>query len=141
MRLRILSEEQKHGFVGDIEGLAEKNSDFRQVLYTGENVQLVLMTLKPGEDIGAETHPDVDQFFRVEEGDGEVIINGEITPIQVGTGIIIPAGSKHNIKNTGEEPLRVYTLYAPPHHADGTVHKTKNAAQADTEEFTGETSE
>jgi len=141
MRLRTITEEQKHGFVGDIEGLTEKNSDFRQVLYTGENVQLVVMTLAPGEDIGAETHPDVDQFFRVEAGGGEVTINGETTPIKVGTGIVIPAGSKHNVKNTGEEPLRVYTLYAPPHHADGTVHKTKKDAQADTEEFTGDTSE
>ena len=141
MRLRTIAEEQKHGFVGDIEGLTEKNPDFRQVLYTGENVQLVVMTLTPGEDIGAETHPDVDQFFRVEEGAGEVTINGETTPIKIGTGIVIPAGSKHNIKNTGEEPLRVYTLYAPPHHEDGTVHKTKAAAKSDTEHFSGETSE
>ncbi len=129
------------GFVADIEQLTEENSDFRRVLYTGKNIQLVLMAVQPGEDIGEETHEDRDQFFRVEKGKGEVWIDGHRSPIKSDDAIVVPAGARHNIVNTGEKPLRLYTLYAPPEHRDGTVHKTKADADAADEHFDGETSE
>lgn len=129
------------GFVDDIEGRTEKNSDFRRVLYTGHQMQLVLMALRPAEEIGEEVHEDRDQFFRVEEGKGEVWIDGVRTGIEGGTGIIVPAGARHNLKNTGQTPLRLYTLYAPPEHADRTVHVTKADAQASHEHFDGKTTE
>lgn len=129
------------GFVADIEELAEENSDFRRVLYTGTNLQLVLMAIQPGEDIGEETHEDRDQFFRVEDGKGEVWIDGHRSTIKSDDAIVVPAGARHNIVNTGEKPLRLYTLYAPPEHRDGTVHKTKADADAADEHFDGETSE
>ncbi|HTQ11707.1 MAG TPA: cupin domain-containing protein, partial [Fimbriimonadaceae bacterium] len=113
------------GFVEDIEDMTEHNSDFRRVLYTGKNLQLVLMALAPGEDIGEEVHPDRDQFFRIEEGKGEVWIDGRKTKIESDTAILVPAGARHNVKNTGEKPLKLYTLYGPPEHKDGTVHATK----------------
>lgn len=113
------------GFIGNIEDQAEENRDFRRVLFTGPHMQLVLMTLRPGEDIGEEIHDDTDQFFRVEEGEGEVSINGQATHIDDDTAIVIPAGARHNITNTGHKPLKMYTIYAPPHHADGTVHHAK----------------
>src|SRR3546814_20275497 len=99
------------GFIGDIENLTEDNEDFRRVLYTGRNLQLVLMALKPGEEIGLETHDDRDQFFRVEEGSGEVLIDGVCTDIKGDDGIIVPAGAQHNLVNTGEQPLQLYTIY------------------------------
>jgi mannose-6-phosphate isomerase-like protein (cupin superfamily) len=114
-----------NGFIGNIEDRTEANQDFRHVAFTGPYLQLVLMNLRPGEDIGEETHPDTDQFFRVEEGKGEVWINDVRTPIDDDMAIVIPAGVRHNIVNTGHKPLKVYTIYAPPHHADGTVHHTK----------------
>lgn len=129
------------GFVADIEQLTEENSDLRRVLYTGKNIQLVLMAVQPGEDIGEETHEDRDQFFRVEKGKGEVWIDGHRSPIKSDDAIVVPAGARHNIVNTGEKPLRLYTLYAPPEHRDGTVHKTKADAAAADEHFDGETSE
>lgn len=129
------------GFVGDIEEKTVKSSDFRRVLYTGKNMQLVLMALKPGEEIGEEVHPDRDQFFRVEEGEGEVSIDGRQTKIKSDVAIVVPAGSRHNVKNTGDEPLKLYTLYAPPEHVDGTVHVTKSDAQAAEEHFDGKTTE
>jgi len=129
------------GFVDDIEAMAEHNSDFRRVLYTGGQLQLVLMSIEPGEDIGEEVHPDRDQFFRVEEGKGEVWIDGHRTRIEGDFGIVVPAGARHNIKNTGEKPLKLYTLYGPPEHADGTVHVTKAEAIASKEHFTGKTTE
>lgn len=129
------------GFVGDIEKLTTENSDFRRVLYTGQNLQLVLMSLKPGEDIGEEVHDDRDQFFRVEQGRGEVRIDGKATPIEDDFAIVIPAGARHNVINTGDEPLRVYTLYGPPEHKDGVVHKTKADAEANEEHFDGKTTE
>jgi len=129
------------GFIGDIEELSEKNSDFRRVLYTGKKLQLVVMTLKPGEEIGEEAHDDGDQFFRVEEGEGEVLIDGKRSRIKSGDAVLIPAGARHNIINTGKESLHVYTLYAPPEHRDRTVHATKADAEKSTEHFDGKTSE
>ena len=129
------------GYVDDIEEIAEQNSDFRRVLYTGANMQLVVMTLGPGEEIGEEVHPDRDQFFRIEEGNGEVWIDGHRTDIEDDFAILVPAGARHNIKNTGEEPLRLYTLYAPPEHVDGTVHATRADAEASNEHFAGRTTE
>lgn len=129
------------GFVADIEELTEKNSDFRRVLYTGKNLQLVLMAIQPGEDIGEEVHDDRDQFFRVEQGKGEVLIDGKRTAVESDDAIIVPAGARHNVVNTGSGPLRLYTLYAPPEHRDGTVHATKADAEAREEHFDGKTTE
>lgn len=129
------------GFVDDIEKRTEKNSDFRHVLYTGKNMQLVLMALKPGEDIGEEVHTDVDQFFRVEKGKGVVTIDGKKTKIESDTGIIVPAGARHNVKNTGGKMLRLYTIYSPPEHADMTVRATKAEARKSAEHFDGTTTE
>lgn len=129
------------GFIGDIEDLTEENSDFRRVLYTGKNLQLVLMSLAPGEEIGAEVHEDRDQFFRVEAGKGEVRIDGKPSPIEDDDAVIVPAGARHNIVNTGDEPLRLYTIYGPPEHRDGTVHRTKAEADASEEHFDGKTTE
>jgi mannose-6-phosphate isomerase-like protein (cupin superfamily) len=128
------------GFVQNIEGLAVKNDKFRQVLYTAKNSQLVLMSLKPQEDIGAEIHK-VDQFFRVEEGSGEAVLNGARTPIQAGFAVLVPAGVNHNIVNTGTAPLKLYTLYAPPNHRDGVIHHTRAEADVDNEHFDGKTTE
>jgi mannose-6-phosphate isomerase-like protein (cupin superfamily) len=129
------------GFVDDIEDLTEQNSDFRRVLYTGRNLQLVLMAIEPGEEIGEEVHPDRDQFFRIEKGKGEAWIDGHKTNIEGDFAIVVPAGARHNIKNTGEKPLKLYTLYGPPEHADDTVHVTKADAMAAKEHFTGKTTE
>ena len=128
------------GFVQDIESLAIRNDDFRRVLYTAKNCQLVLMALKPKEEIGAEVHK-LDQFFRVEDGAGEIILDGVRTPVRAGFAIVVPAGANHNIINTGSIPLKLYTLYAPPNHRDGVVHHTRTDAEADTEHFDGRTSE
>ena len=113
------------GFIADIEDQTEENRDFRRVLYTGPHMQLVLMSLAPGEELGEEVHETTDQFFRVEEGRGEVVIDGRETRIESDIAIIVPAGTRHNVRNTGHKPLRFYTLYAPPEHPDGTVHRTK----------------
>jgi mannose-6-phosphate isomerase-like protein (cupin superfamily) len=129
------------GFVGHIEELAEKNSDFRRVLYTGKKLQLVLMALKPGEDIGEEVHADGDQFFRVEEGQGEVLIDGKRSRIKSGDAVLIPAGARHNIVNTGKVSLHVYTLYSPPEHRDRTVQATKADAEKSPQHFDGKTTE
>lgn len=129
------------GFVDDIEGLTEHNSDFRRVLYTGKNLQLVLMAIEPGEEIGEEVHPDRDQFFRIEEGKGEIWIDGHRTQIESDFAILVPAGARHNIQCTGRKPLKLYTLYAPPEHADGTVHATRADAMASEEHFAGRTTE
>ena len=130
----------KIGFVQDIEGLAIKNDDFRRVLYTAKNCQLVLMALKPKEEIGAEVHK-LDQFFRVEEGTGEAVLNGVRTPIRTGFAVLVPAGVNHNIINSGDVPLKLYTLYAPPNHRDGVVNHTRADAEADNEHFDGKTTE
>jgi mannose-6-phosphate isomerase-like protein (cupin superfamily) len=129
------------GFVGNIEEMTEKNQNFRRVLYTGKQLQFVLMSIKPGEDIGEEVHKDRDQFFRVEKGKGEIWIDGNKTQIKEDFGIVVPAGARHNIKNTGEKPLKLYTLYGPPEHEDGTVHVTKAEAMASKEHFAGQTTE
>jgi mannose-6-phosphate isomerase-like protein (cupin superfamily) len=130
------------GFVDDIEKLTEENTDFRRVLYTGRYMQLVLMSLKPGEEIGEEVHEDRDQFFRVEMGKGEVLIDGKRHAVEADDAIVVPAGARHNVVNTGgKEPLRLYTLYGPPEHKDGTVHVTKAQADAQEEHFDGKTTE
>ena len=129
------------GFVDDIAVLTERNADFRHVLYTAKNMQLVLMALRPGEEIGEEIHKDRDQFFRVEQGEGEVWIDGARTRIKAETAMIVPAGARHNVKNTGKQTLKLYTIYAPPEHADGTVRATKSAAEASEEHFDGRTTE
>jgi mannose-6-phosphate isomerase-like protein (cupin superfamily) len=128
------------GFVQDIEGLATRNDEFRKVLYTAAHCQLVLMALKPQEEIGAEVH-HLDQFFRVEEGNGEAVLDGLTTPIRAGFAVLVPAGTKHHIVNTSAAPLKLYTLYAPPNHRDGVVHHTRADAEADGEHFDGKTSE
>jgi mannose-6-phosphate isomerase-like protein (cupin superfamily) len=129
------------GFIGNIEDRTGHNTDFRRVLYTGPHLQLVLMSLDPGEEIGEEIHETTDQFFRVEEGEGEAVIDGRVMPVVSGAGLLIPARARHNIRNTGREPLKVYTLYAPPHHEDGTVHRTRAEAETSTEHFAGKTTE
>jgi mannose-6-phosphate isomerase-like protein (cupin superfamily) len=128
------------GFVRNIEKLAIGNDAFRRVLYTARNCQLVVMSLKPLEEIGAEVHT-LDQFFRVEEGTGEAVLDGLTTKISPGFGIVVPAGARHNIVNTGTVPLKLYTLYAPPNHRDGVVHETRAEAEADSETFDGKTTE
>jgi len=112
-------------FIGDIEDRTEANPDFRRVLYTGPHLQLVLMALQPGEALGEEAHAGTDQYFRVEEGTATVWIDGAETRIDSDMVVIVPAGARHNLKNTGHRPLKFYTLYAPPEHPAGTVHHTK----------------
>ena len=131
------------GFCDDIERLTEENQDFRRVLYTGKNLQLVLMTLRPGEEIGEEVHEDRDQFFRIEEGSGVVDIDGVENPVEDDIAVIVPAGARHNVRNTGDEPLQLYTIYAPPEHKDGVVQSTKAEADArhHDEEWDGGTTE
>lgn len=118
------------GFIDNIEKLTRDNNFFRKVLFTGKHSQLVVMSLKPGEDIGLEVHQGVDQFFRVDEGEGKVIINGKEEQIKDGFAVVVPAGSEHNIINTGEADLKLYTIYSPPNHPDGTIHKTHAEAMA-----------
>ena len=129
------------GYIENIEKLAIDNAAFRKVLYTSNHSQLVLMSLVPGEDIGEEIHEDVDQFFRVEQGTGTVLINGETYDIEDGSTVVVPEGANHNIINTGTVPMKLYTLYMPPHHRDGVLHKTKEEAEADDEHFDGVTTE
>lgn len=144
---RIVSQEKEppvnpklKGFVTNIEDDTVKNKNFRKVLYTGKNSQLVLMSLKPKEDIGMEVH-DVDQFFRIDAGSGKVIINGVEHKITNGSAIVVPAGAQHNIINDGAEDLKLYSLYCPPHHLDKIIHKTKEEALIDKEHFDGKTTE
>lgn len=129
------------GFVDNIEKLTEENSDFRRVLYTGHNLQLVLMAIPAGGEIGEEEHDDRDQFFRVEAGEGEVWIDDVRHAVKADDGIIVPQGAKHNVKATGTEPLKLYTIYGPPEHIDGTVHRTPQDAAAAHEHFDGRTTE
>jgi mannose-6-phosphate isomerase-like protein (cupin superfamily) len=128
------------GLVQDIEGLAVKNTEFRRVLYTAKNCQLLVMALGPNEEIGAEVH-QLDQFFRVEDGTGAAILDGVRSEIRAGFAVLVPAGTNHNIINTGSTPLKLYTLYAPPNHRDGVVHHTRQDAEADSEHFDGKTTE
>ena len=129
------------GFVADIEEETEENTDFRRVLYTGKHLQLVLMALQPGDEIGEEIHQDRDQFFRIEKGKGEVWIDGRRSKIKSDFAIVVPAGARHNIVNTGDKPLRLYTLYSPPQHLDAIVRATKADADASEEHFDGKTTE
>ncbi len=133
----------KRGFCDNIDRRTVENEDFRRVLYTGHNLQLVLMTLQPGDEIGEEVHEDRDQFFRIEEGSGVVDIDGVENRVEDDFAVIVPAGARHNVRNTGDEPLRLYTIYGPPEHLDGIVQSTK--AEADRrhpqEEWDGKTTE
>jgi len=123
------------GYVGNIETTTLGNSYFRQVIFTAAHSQLVVMCLQPNEDIGMEMHPNVDQFFRIEEGEGKVIMNGEEHVIKNGDAIIVPAGTEHNVINTSPGSfLKLYTIYSPPNHKDAVVHKTKAEAQNDKED-------
>lgn len=119
-------------YVIDIEKRTEENRHFREVLYTGPKSQLVVMALVPGGHIGLETHPDIDQFVRVEKGVGKAVLDGVEHPLHAGSAVVISAGTEHDVINTSEaEPLKLYTIYTPPEHADGTVHATKAEADAD----------
>jgi mannose-6-phosphate isomerase-like protein (cupin superfamily) len=129
------------GFVDDIERLTEDNEDYRRVLYTGPHLQLVLMALKPGEEIGEEVHDDRDQFFRVEAGEGELVIDGATRPVKADFAMIVPAGARHNVRNTGREPLKLYTVYGPPEHRRDVVQRTKAESEGDHEHFDGKTTE
>ena len=130
------------GYVVHLELETKKNADFRHVLYTGKHSQLVLMTLKPGEEIGEETHDDVDQFFRFEVGEGKVVIDGVEHRVRDGSGVIVPAGARHNVINSSKRAnLRLYTIYSPPEHQDGVVRHTKKEATASEEHFDGRTTE
>ena len=130
------------GYVTVLEKETRKNADFRRVLYTGKNSQLVLMSLKPGEEIGEETHEGVDQFFRFESGEGKVIIDGVEHGVKDGSGVIVPAGARHNVVNTSKRAnLRLYTIYSPPEHQDGVVRHTKKEAMGSEEHFDGKTTE
>jgi mannose-6-phosphate isomerase-like protein (cupin superfamily) len=118
------------GYTTHIEKETVKNQHFRKVLFTGPNSQLVLMSLKPGEEIGMEVHNTVDQFFRIEAGAGKAIIDGQEFPLGDGSAVVVPAGARHNIINiSGDKELKLYTIYSPPNHPDGTVHKTKAEAE------------
>lgn len=120
------------GYVGNIEEITLSNAFFRQVLFTAPHSQLVVMCLQPNEDIGVEVHQNVDQFFRIEEGEGKVVLNDEEHPIKNGDAVIVPAGTQHNVINTSaEKQLKLYTIYSPAQHKDGIVHKTKAEAMAD----------
>lgn len=130
------------GFSANIEQQTLQNTKFRQVLYTGRHSQLVVMSIPVGGEIGLETHPDNDQFLRFEQGKGTAIIDGNEYEVRDGSAVIVPAGCEHNVVNTSEsEELKLYTLYSPPHHKDGTVHATREDAEADDEEFDGVTTE
>ena len=131
------------GYVENIEEATTSNGDFRRVLYTGKNLQLVLMTLQPGEEIGEEVHEDRDQFFRIEDGRGTVYIDGAPSEVKDDFAVIVPAGARHNVVNSGDQPLKLYTIYGPPEHRDRTVHKDKAQADADHENdhWDGETTE
>lgn len=132
----------KKGFSTNIEDDTVENSDFRRVLYTGQFSQLVLMCLKPGEEIGEEVHDDIDQFFRFEEGEGVVVINGVKHAVGDGSAVIVPGGASHNVLNTSKTAdLKLYTIYSPPEHRDGVLHKTREEAMAQEEHFDGKTTE
>ena len=131
------------GYCDNIDKLTVANEDFRRVLYTARHLQLVLMTLPPGCDIGEEVHPDRDQFFRIEEGRGIVDIDGVENHVEDDFAVVVPAGARHNVRNTGSQPLRLYTIYGPPEHKDGILHATKEEAEKrhHAEEWDGKTSE
>lgn len=129
------------GFVANLEDLTAQNTNFRKVVYTAHHSQLVLMRLAPGEEIGMEVHPENDQFLRIEMGEGKAVIDGNEQTFASGWCVIVPAGSNHNIINTGSSEMKLYTLYSPAHHRLDVVHATKEEAEKDSEEFDGQTSE
>ena len=130
------------GYSAEIEKLTIENKNFRKVLYTSAHMQLVLMSLRPQEEIGEEVHRDNDQFFRFEQGNGKCIVNGTEYEVSDGDVIIVPAGARHNVINTdSESELKMYTIYTPPHHKDGIVRATKKEAETNEEEFDGTTTE
>ena len=131
------------GYCDNIDKATVENQDFRRVLYTGQKLQLVLMTLQPGDEIGEEVHEDRDQFFRIEEGEGAVDIDGKENRVEDDFAVIVPAGARHNVRNTGSRPLRLYTIYGPPEHKDGVVQSTKEEADRrhPHEEWDGKTTE
>jgi|SRR3989339_173703 len=131
-----------HGYKDNIEKLTAENNNFRQVLYSGPHSQLVLMSLKPNEEIGMEAHNENDQFFRFESGQGKVIIDGNEYAVGDGDAVVVPAGAQHNVVNiSGNESLKLYTIYSPAHHKDGIVRATKEEAMANEADFDGQTSE
>jgi len=125
---------KKQNFNDDIIGLAKENENFRKVLFTTGLSQLVVMSLKPGEDIGEETHDGIDQVLTFVSGAGEAVIEGESRPVKTGSIVVVPAGTRHNFINKGGEPMKLYTVYAPPDHKDGTIHRTKEDALKDPNE-------
>jgi mannose-6-phosphate isomerase-like protein (cupin superfamily) len=129
------------GFVDNIEKLTEDNDLFRRVLYTGHNLQLVLMAIQPGEEIGEEIHDDRDQFFRIEAGTGTITIDGKAHEVKADDGIVVPQGARHNVIASGGEVLKLYTIYGPPEHIDGTIHETCVQAHSAHEHFDGRTTE
>jgi mannose-6-phosphate isomerase-like protein (cupin superfamily) len=130
------------GYFTNIEKATLENENFRKVLYTAKHSQLVLMSLKPKEEIGMEVHPDNDQFFRIEKGRGKCIIDGNEYELEDGAAIVVPAGAEHNVINTSEiEELKLYTIYSPPHHKDGIIRATKEEAEANEAPFEGITTE
>jgi mannose-6-phosphate isomerase-like protein (cupin superfamily) len=132
----------KKGYTSNIEKLTIENNSFRKVLYSGEHMQLVLMSLRPNEDIGTEIHTENDQFFRVESGTGKCVINGNEYVLEDGVVVIVPSGAEHNVINTSDsEDLKLYTIYSPAHHKDGIVRDTKEEAMTNEEEFDGTTTE
>ena len=138
----MVHDSMKKGYKANIEQLTTENTNFRHVLYTAKDCQLVLMTLQPGEEIGLEAHDEGDQFFRFEQGEGKVIIDETDYVVGDGDVVIVPMGARHNVINTSTtEALKLYTIYAPPHHQDGIVRATKAEAEADAPEFTGVTTE
>jgi len=129
------------GYVGNIEDATKENDNFRKVLYTGKNSQLVVMSIPPGEEIGEEVHK-LDQFLRIEAGNGKAVLDGVEHEIEDDWAIVVPAGMKHNFVNTGDKPLKLYTIYSPPEHRDGVVHASRQDAMSDkTDEFDGKTTE
>ena len=129
------------GFFASIEVLTEENTDFRRVLYSGSKLQLVLMSVPPGEELGGEVHSDTDQFFRIEDGKGVIVIDGVTHKVSEGDGIVVPSGAHHNVICTVHDALKLYTIYGPPHHRDGLVQKTRAEADASDEAFDGQTTE
>lgn len=129
------------GYIVNINQLTKENENFRKVLYTAKNSQLVLMSLKPGEEIGEEVHV-LDQFLRVEEGEGKAILDGVEHEVKDDWAIVVPSGAKHNVINTSsDKPMKLYTIYSPPNHREGVIHQTKEEAMADDETFDGTTTE
>ncbi len=128
------------GYIGDIEKETKENDNFRKVIYTAKSIQLVVMSIQPGDEIGEEVH-DLDQFIRIEEGKGRAVLNDIEHEVEDDYAVIIPAGMKHNVLNTGDKPLKLYSIYSPPEHRDGVVHETREKAMEDEEHFDGKTTE